>query len=637
MDKQTSLAFVLIAVIMVVWMMMNQPEPKPVLPNQPDSSIVKSDSLVNQITNQKAVEQKSVQNKQTVAQQFSETDSEKLTTTFGNSDQQNLKEKIITVETDLVRIELSTKGAGIKKYFLKKFDTWYSNEIGKDTLWYQKWVQLINKQKSGSELNLLFVTKAGQKVNTRDLNFTPNKSGYYYRISNDDSLKLTFTFEVENGKYIKKDYTFYGNNYASKFDVELVNLNEIINGYNFDLMWESGINFTEKNSTDESQYAKASVYMAEELADIDATSTDKKETKEFHGKVDWLGIKTKYFGMMLSPLTENSANGAFVSGYKTEDKKLGPREYYYTSLQVPFQNLNYQKNSYELYLGPIDYSTLKEYNRGYEAFYDFGSFFGLKIITRPISEYILMPLFKFLHGFIPNYGFVIIIFSLLIKIPLWPLTKSSYKSMRKMQLLQPKIAAIKEQYKNDPQRVQKETMKMYSTYGINPMGGCLPMILQMPILFALFTFLRVSIDIRHEPFIWWITNLSSPDIMFRLPFSLPLMGSHISGLALFMGITMFFTNKMTMKDPSQKATMYMMPIAMTMAFNGFSSGLNLYYAMFNLFSIFQQKLINNNKEESELVPVKNPKKKKTGFMQRMMEAAEEKQKQQQNYNRKKRK
>jgi YidC/Oxa1 family membrane protein insertase len=198
--------------------------------------------------------------------------------------------------------------------------------------------------------------------------------------------------------------------------------------------------------------------------------------------------------------------------------------------------------------------------------------------------------------------------------------------MKKMQQLQPKIAELKEKYKGDQQKVQKETMKLYSTYGINPAGGCLPMLLQMPILFALFTFFNIAIEIRHEPFILWITNLSSPDIIYNLPFQIPLFGiSAITGLAPLLGVTMFFQQKMSTKDPSQKALVYIMPFMFTFMFMGFTSGLNLYYFMFNLLSIIQQYYINHKKGDAELIPVKNPKK-KAGFMQRMMQAAEQQQK-----------
>jgi YidC/Oxa1 family membrane protein insertase len=212
------------------------------------------------------------------------------------------------------------------------------------------------------------------------------------------------------------------------------------------------------------------------------------------------------------------------------------------------------------------------------------------------------------------------------------------KSMKKMQLLQPKIKELKEKYKDDQQRVQKETMKLYSTYGINPAGGCLPMLLQMPILIALWSLFNVTVEIRHEPFIWWITNLSSPDVIMKLPFQIPILGLNvITGLAPLLGITMFIQQKMSVKDPSQKALVYVMPIMFTAMFMGFPSGLNLYYFMFNLLSIIQQQYINKKKDGTELVPVPQSQRKKGGFMQRMMAAAEQQKQAQQKASKNKRK
>ncbi|MGE5379207.1 MAG: membrane protein insertase YidC, partial [Candidatus Aminicenantes bacterium] len=222
------------------------------------------------------------------------------------------------------------------------------------------------------------------------------------------------------------------------------------------------------------------------------------------------------------------------------------------------------------------------------------------------------------------------------KIALHPLTRSSMKSMKKMQLLQPKITEIKEKFKDDPQKVNKETMKLYSTYGINPAGGCLPMLLQMPILVALWGLFNVAIELRQQPFMLWITNLSAPDVIANLPFKLPIFGiNQISGLALLLGITMFIQQKMTVKDPSQKALVYLMPVMFTIMFMGFPAGLNLYYFMFNLFSILQQYYINHTHNNIELVPVKNPKK-SGGMMAKLMEAAEKNAQQQQTIKKKKR-
>ncbi|MCH7827859.1 MAG: membrane protein insertase YidC, partial [Bacteroidetes bacterium] len=208
-------------------------------------------------------------------------------------------------------------------------------------------------------------------------------------------------------------------------------------------------------------------------------------------------------------------------------------------------------------------------------------------------------------------------------------TKQSFKSMKKMQLLQPKITELKEKYADDKQKISKETMKLYSTYGINPAGGCLPLLLQMPIFIALWGLFKSAIELRQQPFFGWITDLSSPDIIYTLSFKLPLVGiSEISGLAILMGVTTFFQQKMSIKDPNQKALIYIMPVFLTLMFMSFPSGLNLYYFLFNVLSIGQQYIINHKQDGTELVPVKKSKRKSGGFMTKMMAAAEEKQKRQ---------
>ncbi|MDX1427540.1 MAG: membrane protein insertase YidC, partial [Salegentibacter mishustinae] len=199
----------------------------------------------------------------------------------------------------------------------------------------------------------------------------------------------------------------------------------------------------------------------------------------------------------------------------------------------------------------------------------------------------------------------------------------------KMQLLQPKITEIKEKLKDDQQKMSKETMKLYKTYGVNPAGGCLPLLLQMPIFVALWGLFQTAIELRQQPFIFWIKDLSTPDVIYNLGFKLPLFGiQQISGLALLMGITTFIQQKMSMKDPKQQALIYIMPVMLTILFMSFPSGLNLYYFMFNLLSIAQQYYINHKHSDMVLEPVKNQNK-KPGFMDRLMEAAEQKSKSQQ--------
>ncbi len=605
MDRQTTVAFVLIGLILVVWLYINAPEAPQQNPNSADSTLVQ----------EKPVEQEKPQAKKV------ETPIQKDKPIVNRIQADSLPVRIITVETDLAKFELTTRGARIRKYYLKEFETWYVNKITDTTNFYDRHVQLINPQ-NGGDLNLAFLTKDGKLVNTADLDFYTSKDNYYYKITGDDSLRFDFTLKIDGNREIRKNFTFYANDYASNLDIEMVNMNDLISGFRYDLIWQNGINFVEENSNDEARYAHAAAYSGDEIVKVDA-GTEEKIEKEINGRVDFVSVKGKYFAMILAPVKPYDEGGAYFEGEHIKLNELDEREYYSAALKIPYLEKDYQKDSFILYLGPVDYDILKSYDKHFETIFDWGSFLGLTIIIQPISEYILLPLLKFLHTFIPNYGWVLIVISILIKFVLYPLTRQSYQSMRKMQLLQPKIKEIKEKYKDDPQRQQKETMKLYQTYGINPAGGCLPMLLQMPILIALWSLFNVAIELRHEPFIWWITNLSSPDVIYDLGFRLPLFGvDKISGLAILLGVTMFFQQKMSVKDPSQKALVYVMPVMFTVMFMGFPAGLNLYYFMFNLLSIAQQYYINHKKGEGteELKPVKG--KKKAGFMQRMMEAAE---------------
>jgi YidC/Oxa1 family membrane protein insertase len=236
----------------------------------------------------------------------------------------------------------------------------------------------------------------------------------------------------------------------------------------------------------------------------------------------------------------------------------------------------------------------------------------------------MLPIFKLIHKIIPNYGIAIIIFSLIIKLLLHPLSIKQLRSAQKMQLIAPEMNRLREEYKDDKQKQQQEIMKMYSQYGINPMGGCLPLILQLPILYALWAVLSKAIELRQTEFILWIHDLSIPDVIFSLPFRIPILNiNQFSGLALLMGITLFLQQKMTITDPRQKSLVYIMPIMFTFMFSSLPSGLNLYYFMFNLMGIIQQVYINKySKKKLTLEDLKRMPKKEGWFQKKMREAQE---------------
>lgn len=610
MDKQTTIAFVLIGIILVVWLYMTAPEPVVEKPKQTDSTTIVIDTL---------------QKEQEIKPIVKEPKTQENIPTQDTVSRKN--EKITTIENEVFIVELSNIGGNIHKVFLKDFNNWYSiNDKSND--YYEKSVQLINYSR-GNTYNLSFVSTDGKAINTGDYTFTSDKAPGKYQINGKDSIIIRFTWKVGERQEIIKSYKFNGSSYEIGSKIELSGMRDVISNNAYDLVWNNGLRFVEYNTVDEANYSNSSVYYGDEQAILDASSVGEKVQEDYHGRIDWIAVRNKYFAAVIIPDNPSNVDGAYLEGDREQISAHGVEEYYNARLILPFKNTDNESRSFKLYIGPVDYNKLKSLGSHLKALVDFGSFFGLKFVVRPIAEYVLLPLFNFLHLFIPNYGFVIVVFSLIIKIVVYPLTKQSYQSMKKMQLLQPKIAEIKEKYKDDQQKLNKETMKLYQTYGVNPAGGCLPMLLQMPIFVALWGLFRTAIELRQQPFILWIKDLSQPDVIYNLGFKLPLFGiQEISGLALLMGITTFIQQKMTMKDPKQKAMVYVMPIFLTILFMSFPSGLNLYYFLFNLFSIAQQQYINHKHDGMELVPVKNPKKKQ-GFMSRLMEAAEQQSKGQQ--------
>jgi YidC/Oxa1 family membrane protein insertase len=218
--------------------------------------------------------------------------------------------------------------------------------------------------------------------------------------------------------------------------------------------------------------------------------------------------------------------------------------------------------------------------------------FGWAII-RPISKGVLWTL-KTMNKYIPNYGVILIIFSVLIKLLVYPLTKKSYQSSRAMQEIQPELTELRDKYKNNPTKLNKVTMELYKKRGVNPFGACLPMILQMPLLFSLFQVFRSTIELRGEPFIFWIKDLSAPDVIFYLPFKIPIYGDYVCALPILMALSMFVQQKMMSpggpQQDQQKLMQYFMMVFFFLLFNSFPSGLNLYYTLFNVLTIAQQKL-----------------------------------------------
>ncbi|MGA3285843.1 MAG: membrane protein insertase YidC [Bacteroidota bacterium] len=579
MDRQSTIGFVLIFIVLVAWMWLNSPQIKQKQPDHIAKQGQGKDTI--KVVQPKALEPKETQQVNPYGKFF-------FARVSG-------KEKIISIETDNYSAEISSRGGVLRKWELKKFKTWDGQPV-----------QLIDYMHKG-DFAVLLTTSDGRVVNTKDLYFDVITPSSHVQLEGSFEFEVTFILPATNGGQLVKKMKFRNGEYGFETEIQLLNLGSVVSNFQYEVAWEHGIRYAELNSVDESSFAAAYAFTANELTEIDASKVDQKVQKEISGGIDWVATRNKYFAVALIPVGTVS-EGAYLEGTRIAMPDNGFLESYDISLRMPYRGEQSEKSIFKVFLGPLQHSELKSYGTSLEKIMSL----GWAWIIRPISEYIMLPIFTAIHYVIPNWGLVIIIFSILIKVALHPLSKTQMKSMKKMQKLQPLMDELREKYKDDPQKMNQSIMNLYKEYGVNPAGGCLPLLLQMPIMYALYSVFRGAIELRQANFVGWITDLSIPDVIYRLPFKLPLVGiQDISGIAVLMGVTMFFQTKMTTKDPRQKAMVWMMPIMMTFLFNGFPAGLNLYYTVFNILSIGQQLLINKQHDDEPLRKIE-PKKKTHG-------------------------
>lgn len=544
MDRNTLLAFFLIALVLIFtpkYMEMVSPPPLDDFP---------PDTLLEKFKTQK---EKSF---------VSPTQETKTSKPTPHHSPVNTEEKITTIDGPLyVAIVSSVGGGTIKSFHIKNYYTADS--------------QMVNLLDGLSGLNLLTgINDAdGHPI---DLSFPWDQKGWFSGGALKEKESLTFTYELSPGKHIERVLTFDPTSYIIDIQVHCDDDRDALSG-DLTMGWHGGLASTEKNHKDDHTYFKSYVFQGGEIENL-KVKFGERENRLFNGSADWGAIRTKYFVSALIPRELSSVRRANLAG--TYDSL----ETYNVSFLVDTKTAS----TFSLYLGPLEYERIKGLGVGLERIMDFGWAF-----IRPISKGVLFSL-KGMHEYIPNYGFVLIIFSFLIKIIVYPLTKKSYQSTAAMQVVQPEINALREKYKNNSQKLNQATMKLYKERGVNPLGGCLPMLLQMPLLFALFVVFRTTIELRSEPFIWWIKDLSSPDTIFNLPFTIPIYGSQVAVLPMLMVVSMFIQQKMMsggIQQPQQKTMQYFMTAFFFLIFNSFPSGLNLYYTLFNVLTIAQQKLI----------------------------------------------
>lgn len=581
-DKRTILAFVLIGVVLLI--ASSQWYQRLILPSDQSGSVVERtetdttsyrfgpDTTVR--TNE-SEEQAAPQ--ETLVGQQQETQEPSVPKPYV---EKAVKEgKPIVVETDLYHAVFNTRGAVLREWTLKKYERFDS------TL-----VQLIASDENQSGNLAIVIPTFADTIDTELLPFQADTTGLILDASRDRG-ELAFRLDLGEGRVVEKRMVFWNDKYSFDLEVRLYKFGDIVRDFKYIVKWESGLLPTERDINHDMRYAKAYV-----LTKGDLISQSVGKTKPVTHPVLWAAARTKYFAVALIPRSREAV-GAQIAGHEKELPGGQMLRAYELGLEMPLVRKNAVVDSFTVYLGPLDYRIVKKYHAGLEQMMNF----GWRII-RPISIAVLLSL-QALHKVIPNYGVVLILFSLMIKIVVYPLTRKSYQSMKRMQQLQPKMAELKEKYAKDPQRLNRETMKLYKEHGVNPLGGCLPTLLQMPLLYALFIVFQSTIELRGAGFVAWITDLSAPDTIAHLPFTLPFYGNNVNVLPIVMGLTMLWQQKMTMQDPKQKAMVYMMPILFTFLFNNFPSGLTLYYTVFNAFTIVQQKMIKDT--EKPAAPVKD--------------------------------
>lgn len=480
----------------------------------------------------------------------------------------SIQEEEIIIDTPLYRAQLSNRGGVINRVELKEYLTKSHEPV------------TVFSDSHGSPSILLPIEQ--DTLDTSKLLFFV--SGSSANIEGQQNRTISFTHRLRGGQQVKKTYEFIADRYDIELKVEFDNIRSLTNAYSYALKWQSPLLGTEQKISDDMGHAKVYALVNKDLEKFDVGSDPHISERRDDWTTTWIAARTKYFATAIIP-QGTSGNGLSIDGRTTRDQNGNVLKQYSYSLSMPFYREGSEGHHFKIFVGPLKYSILKSYEIDLHRMMDL----GWKWVVEPFSVLSLV-VFNFMYKYIPNYGFVIVIFSVLIKIILTPLTRRSTRSMKEMQLLQPKIAELREKYSKDPQKLNQETMKLYSEHGVNPLGGCLPTVLQMPLLFALFVVFSSAIELRQAPFILWIKDLSVSDTIYHFPGGIP-----VNVLPLFMGLTMFYQQMMTVTDPKQKIMMYLMPVIFTFMFYGFPSGLTLYYSLFNVMSIIQQKYFTDTK------------------------------------------
>ena len=516
------------------------------------------------------------------------------------------QEGIYKLSNDKMNVEFTTRGAQLFSVKLNDYKAYDSTDL-----------YLIKPH--GSQMGVSVF--AGENINTKD---------FVFQVAEHSDSTIVMRLPFAGGGYIQQKYSLTEGSYMMKNELSFVGMGSVIprNVSNVDIDWSVVIPRLEKGYKNEKQYSKLDYYFtgdkkSEEIA------RGKDGSKRIDTKVKWFAFQQQFFSAIMTAENE-FASADLDARYFAEDDPshnlMACSAKLRSEIQAGSDNIVLP---YDFYLGPNDYRTLKSYDQKYEKIVPLGGW-----LVNWFSRLIIIPCFDFLGKFISNYGLVILLMTIFIKLLISPLTIKSYKSTAKMQVIKPEIDKLNEKYPNekDAMKKQQATMELYQKAGISPMGGCLPMLLQMPILFAMFRFFPASIELRQQKFLW-ADDLSSYDSIVDFGFNVPLLGDHLSLFALLMALTMFVYSKMTSgqmsNDPNMAGMKFMsvwlMPIMMFFICNNLSAALSYYYLLSNIITMgmtwyIRKFVVTEDKVRAKMMVKAKQPKKKSKWQQRLEEA-----------------
>ena len=592
LDPYQLIGFVLIALIMT-WMLMRQQ----------DQNLNNQDKVKSESENLNKTE------KQLLSQNSKQTNNESV----GFEDliySPEKEEEFYQLENNLIKIVISNKGGEITKVNLKNFDNYLKEPL--------------NLVHNNQTTDLVFKLKDGREINTSKLTFDINKNK-----SKKGQLVMRAFFSQD--RWIEFQYSLLPDSYLLDYSITSSNFQSFIDPSGLNrLEWKLKSFRNSKSVEYENRYTELTYgYENDKVNELSITGTDEEKVDE----IQWISYKQHFFNSILIP--DKKINNVFLKSenlVQSEDKKEKYTKFY--SSVIPLKNNGVFDFKFKWYFGPSQYSTLSNYNIGIEKSVNYGwGIFGW------INKYIFIPLFNFISSFMP-FGISIIIMTIIVRLAMSPVTYRSYVSQVKMKILRPEIEEINKKFSKDAVKRQQETMSLYSRAGANPMSGCLPALVQLPVFYALFSFFPVAFALRQKSFLW-ADDLSSYDSILDLPFNIPFYGDHISLFPILASVAIFIYTMMTMGQqqpppqpgmPNMKFIMYLMPLMMLFFFNNYSSGLSLYYFVSNLLTILLMVVIKNFvvNESKILIQIEENKKKPrkvSGFSARLQKAMEQAEKQ----------